>query len=294
MIIPKRWLQALVLAIVVQASLVASARAQTVTVDAALLEQLQDVIQKQQQQLEGQSKVLDSLQQQVNDLKRTATEAQAEASEAKSTAQKAVDTAKKAETVAQAPSGKVVTSGQERIKLAISGQVNRMVNVADDGDKTKAYHVDNDNSSTRFRLVGTGQVSEDFSIGTNIEVEMQSNDSANVDQINESEGSVNFKDRKLEAVFKSKRLGTVSIGQGDTASNSTSEVDLSGASVVAYSSISDLAGGLFFFDDDTNDLTTIQVKDVFSNLDGLSRKDRVRYDTPEFYGFTASASAVNP
>ena len=288
MIVPKRWLHAVALAIVVQAPLVVSASAQTVAVDAALLQQLQEVIQEQQQQLQKQSEVLDSLQRQMNDLKRTATEAQAEASEAKSTAQQAVDTAKQAVPGAE----KLVTSGQERITLSLSGQVNRMVNVANDGDDTKVYHVDNDNSSTRFRLVGTGQVNEDFSIGTNFEVEIQSNDSSKVDQIDESEGSVTFNDRKLEAVFTSKTLGVVSIGQGDTASNSTSEVDLSGAAVIAYSSVSDLAGGLFFFDNDADDLSGITVGEVFSNLDGLSRKDRVRYDTPVFYGFTASASAI--
>ena len=99
--------------------------AQTATVDPALLQQLQEVIQQQQEQLERQSEVLKSLQQQVNDLKRTASEAQAEASEAKSTAQQAVDTAKQAVPGAE----KLVTSGQERIKLAISGQVNRAVNI---------------------------------------------------------------------------------------------------------------------------------------------------------------------
>jgi hypothetical protein len=298
MVIYKRWLHAVVLAIVVQAPLVVSARADTVTVDAAILQQLQDVIQQQQEQLQkqseqlkSQSEVLDSLQQQVNDLSRTASEAQSQASEAKTTAQQAIDTAEKAETVAQADK-KVVTSGQERIKVAISGQINRMMNVADDGDETKVYHVDNDNSSSRIRFVGTGQVSEDFIIGTNLEVELQSNDSSNISQINESEGSVSFKDRRAEVFFKSEALGMISIGQGWTASDSTSEVDLSGASVISYSSVADLAGGLFFFDNDADALTDTQVKNVFSNLDGLGRKDRLRYDTPEFYGFMASASTI--
>ena len=56
--------------------------------------------------------------------------------------------------------------------------------------------------------------------------------------------------------------------------------------------MSDLAGGLLFYDSDADALTDIQVKNVFSNLDGLGRKDRLRYDTPEIYGFMASASAV--
>ena len=91
MVVPKRWLQALILAIAVQVSLVATARAQTVTVETSLLEELQKVIKQQQEQIERQSEVLDSLQRQVNDLQKTTTEAQAEASEAMSTAKEAKD-----------------------------------------------------------------------------------------------------------------------------------------------------------------------------------------------------------
>ncbi len=60
MVVPKRWLHAVVLAMVVQAPLVVSASADTVAVDAAALHQLQDVIQQQQEQLQKQSEQLKS------------------------------------------------------------------------------------------------------------------------------------------------------------------------------------------------------------------------------------------
>ncbi|MGD8993085.1 MAG: porin, partial [Desulfobacterales bacterium] len=88
------------------------------------------------------------------------------------------------------------------------------------------------------------------------------------------------------------------LGQGDTASNSTSEVDLSGTTVVMYSSISDLAGGFTFRDknnnvilDSGNNFTFIG--NVFSNFDGFSRRDRIRYDTPKFGPVFFSASYMN-
>jgi hypothetical protein len=274
-----------------QAPLGVAARAETVTVDAALLQQLQEVIEQQQQQLKSQSEVLESLQRQMNDLKQTATEAQTEASEAKTTAQQAVDTAKQAGTVAQAGGGKVVTSGQERVKLAISGQVNRAVNVAEDGDKTKAYFVDNDASNTRFRFVGTGQVTDDLTAGARLEVALTTNESADVSQDNEDAGE--FADvRWSEVYFDSKRFGKLSLGQGDTASNNSAEVDLSKTDVVQYASVADIAGGLQFRDKD-DDLTGVKISDAFKNLDGLSRKDRVRYDTPTFYGFSMAGSAIS-
>ncbi|MDH3593326.1 MAG: alanine-zipper protein [Rhodospirillales bacterium] len=273
--------------LVAQIFLLRPGAAQTATVDPALLQQLQDVIQKQQQQLERQSEVLESLQQQVNDLKRTASEAQTEASEAKSTAQQAVDTAKQAVPGAE----KLVTSGQERIKLAISGQVNRAVNVAGDGDKTKAYFVDSDASNTRFRLVGTGKVTDDFTIGTRFEVALTTNESSQVSQDNEDAGE--FSDlRWADLSFDSKRFGKLSLGKGSTASDNAAEVDLSKTDVVAYSSVADIAGGLQFRDNNDN-LTDVSVSDAFKNLDGLSRKDRLRYDTPTFYGFSLAGSAIS-
>jgi len=71
------------------------------------------------------------------------------------------------------------------------------------------------------------------------------------------------------------------------ASDATAEVDLSGTEVATYSSVGDLAGGQFLRSGGAG--STVQVTDAFSNLDGLSRLMRVRYDTPSFAGFTAGA-----
>jgi len=128
-----------------QVFFVSTVAAEEGTVDSETVERLERLIKEQQQQLE-------SLQQQVNELKKTATEAQTEAKEAKSVAEEA-------KTTVQAPLKKVVTSaGGERIKLAISGQVNRAVNIAEDGKNTKAYFVDSDASNTRVRFVGTAKL----------------------------------------------------------------------------------------------------------------------------------------
>jgi len=184
-----------------------------------------------------------------------------------------------------------VESGNDKIKLSLSGQVNRGVLLTDDGQQTDAFFVDNDNSSTRIRLIGEAKASDDLTIGTNIEVQFESNSTAEVNQDNERNvGPNNFTERKLELYFDSARFGRLTIGQGDTASNSTSEVDLSGTTVVGYSGIADLAGGLLFRDGD--DLTDISIGDTFSNLDGLSRDDRVRYDTPNFGGLVVSGSLI--
>jgi predicted porin len=68
-------------------------------------------------------------------------------------------------------------------------------------------------------------------------------------------------------------------------------VDLSGTDVVQYSSVADMAGGFSFRTGD--DAVVAFIGDVFSNLDGLSRRDRIRYDSPKWGGFYASGSYMN-
>ena len=254
----------------------APAVAQDVKVDAAVLEKLQKTIEQQQRQLE-------SMQQQLNQLKQTATDAQSQASEAKATADEAAGAAKHA-TEAVQPVAKTVSSGQPRVKLAISGQVNRAVNVIDDGKNTTAYFVDSDASNTRVRFIGTARATDDLTIGSRLEFAAASNESGDVNQNSEDSGDL-FNVRWADLSLASKRFGKLYLGQGDTASNNAAEVDLSKTDVVAYSSISDMAAGMLFRQNRNDKLTTISVSDAFKNLDGLSRKSRVRYDTPTFWNF---------
>ena len=267
------------LLLAVQVFFVGQVAAQEGTVDSKELERLERLIKEQQQQL-------DSLQQQMKQLKQTATEAQTQAKEAKSVAEEV-------KTTVVAPIEKGVTSGQERVRLAISGQVNRAVNMVDDGKNTKAYYVDNDASNSRVRFVGTAKTTDDLTLGAKIELAIAPNESADVSQGNEESGDF-FDQRWAEVSLDSKRFGKLSLGKGDTASNNSAEVDLSKTDVIQYASIADIAGGIRFRQKNGDDtLTDVSVSDAFKDLDGLSRKSRVRYDTPTFYGFHLAGSAVS-
>ena len=184
-----------------------------------------------------------------------------------------------------------VVSGNDKVKLTISGQLNRAVLISDDGRQTKFFFVDNDNSSTRVRFEGSGRINEEFSAGAVLEIELQSNSTREVSQDNESTGTANFKDRNAEVYFDSTRLGRIWLGQGNSASDNTSEVDLSGTTVVGTSDIADFAGGLQFVDD--GELSGVTINETYNNFDGLSRDDRLRYDTPRFGPFGLSASAAS-
>ncbi len=185
----------------------------------------------------------------------------------------------------------VVTSGNERITLSVSGQINRAINTADDGSSTKAYFVDNDASNSRVRFVGTGRVNDDLTLGSTIEVAIAPNESSQVSQNDEDSGDF-FDQRVVEIRGESERFGKLALGKGSTASDNTAEIDLSGTSVVMYSSIAAPLGGLQFRTKE-GDLTGVSISDSFVNFDGLSREDRLRYQTPDFGGFSLAASAIS-
>jgi predicted porin len=165
--------------------------------------------------------------------------------------------------------------------------------------------VDNDNSSTRFRFTGSNEFDNNWKVGFKWENEMESNSSADTDiDIGENGDTtdVNFTERHMDVYIEHSKFGKLSLGQGDTASNGTSEVDLSGTDVVNSSDIDDMAGGFIFRDDDDNILQTgfatpdpddTSIGRAFNNFDGFSRRDRIRYDTPKLGPVYFSASYMN-
>ncbi len=178
----------------------------------------------------------------------------------------------------------VVTSGEDRVKLTISGFVHRAINIAYDGDKTKVYNVDPDAANSRFRLVGSAQVADDVEVGTTIEIGVAPNASGQVSQDNEDAGD-KFDQRVIEMTAKSERFGKVSLGKGSTASDNTAQVDLSGTNIVLYSSTNQPVGGLLFVEKD-GELSDVSISDAFNNFDGLGRLSRIQYDSPVFAGFS--------
>lgn len=186
------------------------------------------------------------------------------------------------------------------MEVKVSGQVNQMAMWADDGDESDFFITDNDNSSTRFRFTGE----EDFGqvkAGFKIEVEAQRNASNTLTMEQEDDGDFEFKDRYFNAYFKG-NFGSVELGKGDGAANGTTEVDLSGTSVITYSDVNATANSFIWKDSDGNPYRNngddespdyLDVGDTRNNFDGLSRNERLRYNTPSLGGFTASASFAN-
>ena len=181
-----------------------------------------------------------------------------------------------------------IKSGNDKIDVTISGQVNRAIAHADNGIESDTLSVDNDVSSTRLNIHGRGKLNDDLSVGGVIEFEIESSPSNETD-IGDGTTSADFNERKLEVYAKSKSFGTVWLGQGSTASDGISEFTFSKTEVAGNTSnVAAMGGGITFRT--LGGAGGPAVDDVFTNLDGFSREDRIRYDSPTLAGFVVSTS----
>ncbi|MEP3265031.1 MAG: hypothetical protein ABJN78_04660 [Hyphomicrobiales bacterium] len=190
-----------------------------------------------------------------------------------------------------------VRNGNNKVRLSLSGQVNRLAVGFGDGEDFEVRNLDNTTSSTRFRLIGAATLDENWSAGTNIEIEVTNNNSLSTlqDQVANPnpEGDLATDVRRAALFVKHKTLGQLLIGQFQTASDFSFHNDLSGTFISGYSEVHLIGGGTVFrLDDGDNNLTTINISDATTGagFDGGSRDDVIRYDTASFGGFKGKAS----
>ena len=245
--------------------------------DKETLDRLEKIIQQQQAQIEAQQKALEQLQGEVEALKGQTAEVGAKIPEEKRVL---------AEAMSEEQKGAVVSDSKLNIKLY--GQVDKAVLFSDDGNSGNTYLVDNDNSSTRIGVLGIVSPNDKVRVGTRLEFEYQTNPSNLVSQEDKRVDDVGLEKRHMDLWVDANAFGKFSLGWGSTASDGTSEIDLSGTGIVGFSSVADMAGGQLFYNKNTGSLSDTPVASVYGNMDGLGRDERIRYDSPSFSGFVGS------
>ncbi|MEX1228372.1 MAG: hypothetical protein WD623_02335 [Marinobacter sp.] len=193
-----------------------------------------------------------------------------------------------------------ILSGSDAVKLSISGQINRAAMLVEDGEDTTLLNVDNNASSSRVRFIAESTASGPWSAGAALETEFRLNNSFTISQLDENQDDASaFRNRRVEVYFANEDLGKIWLGQGWTASEGVSENDLSGTAIAGYSEVNTTSGGILFrekgFDGELSPRgpNNPDLRSVATNLDGLGRNTRIRYDTPKFNGFQLRTSAVN-
>ncbi len=205
---------------------------------------------------------------------------------------------KRVKALEKAGGGQTVTRSKKTMSLTLSGHINRAVQFRDNGSETGVLHVTNNLSRTRVRWIGKGKINDDLTVGTKIELGNRTANSSNQDLGDNGDAGITgeggaLDERHIEFTVTSKTLGKLWLGQGVTASDDTSEVDLSGTGVALLNGdIASLAGSEAF--QLANGVAQGRtVGDVFNNFDGAGRRDRIRYDTPKFAGFNVAIAHHN-
>lgn len=236
-----------------------------------ILKELKNMIQQQQVQLDRQAAEIKALKDQIKGGTVTSTT--------------------KAGAAEDPQPDKMVSSKLSKVKVTLNGQFNRAILFGDNGDSSNWYFVDNSNSQTRLGLNASVDLSNNWIAAGRIEYGIVSNGSSDVNQLETHDATdTNFKLRWAELSFANDNFGKFSLGKGDSASNNSAEVDLSGTTVASYSGVSDMAASMSWYNGTPITEDGLTIGDTYSNLDGLSRTDRIRYDTPSFAGFSLASS----
>lgn len=201
---------------------------------------------------------------------------------------------KRVKALEKAGAGKSVSRSKKTMKLTVSGHLNRMVQVVDNGVNSEVRHVTNQQSRSRVRWVGTGKLTDDISVRTLIEF-------GNSDAISSGQniqtagqnGGATFDTRHIDLQLTSKTMGKLYMGHGSDANDGImGNSDLSGTLIILSGGADeDLTYGGENF---VNSAGTVILRSgaAQDELDG-TRNDRIRYDTPSFAGFKGAVSHTN-
>ena len=158
--------------------------------------------------------------------------------------------------------------GNSKVKLIISGQVNKAVLFLDDGSTWTRSVIDNAVSPTVLNITGEGKLSPNVTAGFRLEL-----------GINENPAILILQDQvtvRHSVVWLQTQAGKLSVGRTSTATDGIVEITVSNTDVAAKML-------------NLEPLSSVALFGINLPFDG-SRRDIVRYDSPSFGGFHASGS----
>ncbi len=194
-----------------------------------------------------------------------------------------------------------VRKGNRKVSLTISGWVSQQVTYFDDGVEKNAYVSDIGSTlNSNFKLSGSAKISPDLSAGYLLHVEVVGNENLNLSQ-NTSASGKGLAVLQSFWFLKSESLGKLSVGtQSSAADNAALLPDGSGSLIFANYIMYDInsfstrrAGVIGTNNTNWGSLATCQsfggALGLGADCDGVPN-NVIRYDTPTFAGFSASAS----
>ena len=199
--------------------------------------------------------------------------------------------------------------GNRKVSLTVSGWVNEAVFAWDDGTERNVYVGTNTIEQSRFRFIGEAKIDKDWSAGYILEIGVQGAPSNQWNQ--NSDNSINLNPsnqnnalliRKSNWYIKSQKLGQIAVGLNGTATYHL----LDDADPTLTRNVDDAEGAAIYqsvFELRHNGLPiaapvggaklrwTDALRGFNNSTPGDSgRRDVIRYDSPTFAGFVATAA----
>ncbi|MGH1350694.1 MAG: porin [Methyloligellaceae bacterium] len=181
-----------------------------------------------------------------------------------------------------------VRKGNRKVSLKISGYVNKMLLIWDDGAESGSYVLDNSTSASRFRFKGSAAVSADLKAGFLVEFELADAASMYADQDSSQNGMDVLSVRKAAWFLKSKKYGKLTVGQYSQATDDIILMSYGGTGAAATADTEAWNRG-FSIGNSVNGNSWGHVLSGGLGLD-TKRGDVVRYDSPTISGFMLSAA----
>lgn len=186
--------------------------------------------------------------------------------------------------------------GNRKVTLEITGWVNEALFLFDDGVESNTYVATNALEQSRVSFNGKAKITEDLTAGYRLEIGFGSPNSSGVSQLSDDPENT-LQVRHSHWYLSSKTLGKIAVGRNGTATyhllddadavNTRSYSDAEASAV--YTNGFRLRSGGQFIDGNVTwgGITPGTNNDSFGQN---GRREVVRYDSPEFAGFTFTGS----
>ncbi len=187
--------------------------------------------------------------------------------------------------------------GNKKVSLKISGWVNEAVFWWDDGVEQNVYVGTNSLEQSRFKFDGKAKIDKDWSAGYVLEIGLHGAVSSQFDQFDaHGTSATQLSIRKSYWYLSSKTYGTLSVGQNGTATYHLLD-DADATNTRNYSDFEAAAVAVnnFFIVSNGVQSPTIRWSTVLAGFNNRTpgqsgRREIVRYDSPEFAGFTVTTA----
>jgi predicted porin len=179
--------------------------------------------------------------------------------------------------------------GNRKVSLTIYGQVNEAIGYWDDGSETNTYLFTNDTSRTRIGFKGKAKISGDWFAEYKIEIGIRSEDQGELSADADDGGTGTQDVRHASWTLGSKTYGSVTMGETSMSHDGITQSQTARIGHFSNPDIFDANDGFALRTPGGGRVSSWEgITQVFEPGEG-SRGSLVRYDTPEFAGFMASA-----